>query len=101
VTEYVDRTAWLTPKDESYVYRYLDAEGRVIFVGKASEIRPRIYAHRSRPWYAEVVNLEVAPFKTEAEAWQELDAQIHQHHPRHNKVCHICAYYTKGDRGTA
>jgi hypothetical protein len=90
MTDYTDRTAWLTPIAEFYVYRYFMTSSQALYIGATAEIGPRLYAHRSRPWYSQAARLEVAVFTTEDAMQVEERLQIHAFHPIVNNICYVC-----------
>ncbi|PSQ78513.1 MAG: excinuclease ABC subunit C [Bacteroidetes bacterium QH_8_67_23] len=75
------------------VYKHLDDEGRVLYVGKAKNLRSRVrsYFHQSRPrdgriraMLKKVADLDVIVTDTEAEALILENNLIKEHQPRYN-----------------
>jgi excinuclease ABC subunit C len=77
--------------DAPGVYLFKDAEGRVIYVGKAKSIRKRVASHFSKPaargaadMIAQVDQLDFVATQTEAEALLAEQRFIKQHRPLFN-----------------
>jgi len=76
------------------VYRMRDAEGKVIYVGKARDLRKRVSSYFSRShadaktasMISQVANVEVTVTNTEAEALLLEYNLIKKHRPRYNVV---------------
>jgi len=75
------------------VYLMKDAEGEVIYVGKAASLRSRVgsyfqspegMAARTRALVADIADFEVIQTQTEAEAFIVEDSLIKRHQPRYN-----------------
>ena len=75
------------------VYLFRDAEGRVLYVGKARSLRARLASYRRKGgdgrlgvWFLErdAVAVETIVTRTEQEALLLEDALIKQHKPPHN-----------------
>jgi len=75
------------------VYLMKDAKGRVIYVGKAASLRPRVRSYfqaqarkerRTRRLVVEIADFELIQTQTESEAFLLEDALIKRHQPRFN-----------------
>ena len=75
------------------VYKHLDGEGRILYVGKAKNLRSRVrsYFHKSRPrdgrirvMLGKVEDVDVIVTDTEAEALILENNLIKEHQPRYN-----------------
>lgn len=78
---------------EPGVYRFMDAEGTILYVGKAKDLRKRTAnyfgqrkdrAHRTRVMVKNAARLEFTIVETEADALLLENALIKNHQPRYN-----------------
>jgi excinuclease ABC subunit C len=78
---------------EPGVYRFMDAEGTILYVGKAKDLRKRTAnyfgqrkdrAHRTRVMVKNATRLEFTIVETEADALLLENALIKNHQPRYN-----------------
>lgn len=68
------------------VYRFFDERGRLLYVGRTSDLRRRTYEHaRSQPWWREVQAMQFALYATPDEAADEESYAINDESPRYNK----------------
>ena len=91
-TEDFKRIADTVPKSPG-VYRFLDEEGGILYVGKAKNLRSRVSsyfgerrdrAHRTRVMVKHAARLEYTLVETETDALLLENALIKQHQPRYN-----------------
>ena len=91
-TEDFKRIADTVPKSPG-VYRFLDEEGSILYVGKAKNLRSRVSsyfgerrdrAHRTRVMVKHAIRLEYTLVETETDALLLENALIKQHQPRYN-----------------
>ena len=91
-TEDFKRIADTVPKSPG-VYRFLDEEGSILYVGKAKNLRSRVSsyfgerrdrAHRTRVMVKHAARLEYTLVETETDALLLENALIKQHQPRYN-----------------
>ena len=91
-TEDFKRIADTVPKSPG-VYRFLDPEGSILYVGKAKNLRTRVSsyfgerrdrAHRTRVMVKHAARLEYTLVETETDALLLENALIKQHQPRYN-----------------
>ena len=71
--------------ERCYVYRFFDAEDRLLYVGIARDLGVRFAAHRRRsPWWADAVRGTTVTYPTRADAELAEGIAIHAEHPLHN-----------------
>jgi excinuclease UvrABC nuclease subunit len=69
------------------VYRALDANDQVLYVGSTSDLRRRFLAHRRlSPWYAQCVAIEWTEHWTHKAMHREEYRLIRELRPPHNKA---------------
>jgi excinuclease UvrABC nuclease subunit len=69
------------------VYVHLDAENRPLYVGYASFIGSRTYAHlRRSPWFPQVAQIMVVEFNSADDALAAEEVAIYAARPPHNVI---------------
>lgn len=66
------------------VYRFYDAEGRLLYVGISLNLEGRLAKHRRREWWPEVVRCDVEWFEDRRGAKAAERAAIAEEDPIHN-----------------
>ncbi len=91
MTEYDHRAALKQIPPQPGVYRMLDAEGTVLYVGKAKELKRRVASYFSRAlnrrlavMVAQIADIQVTLTRTEGEALLLENDLIKAHRPRFN-----------------
>lgn len=70
-----------------YVYRLIDADDLVVYVGTTNNIKRRIADHKSnKPWINEVVRVKGSTFQDKGKAAAEERRLIKKLQPKYNKV---------------
>jgi len=67
------------------LYRYFDANLKLLYVGIAFDPIIRQHAHKQRSWYAEVSTMEIDWFDSRAEAAIAERKAIRLENPKHNR----------------
>ncbi len=71
--------------ERCYVYRFFDAEDRLLYVGIARDLGARFAAHRRRsPWWAEAARGTTVTYPTRADAELAEGIAIHAERPVYN-----------------
>jgi len=71
-----------------YVYRFINDEGKIIYVGKSKHLKTRVSNHiRKRKWKDEIYQIEVAKCITESDMNVYELYYISKHSPKYNKDC--------------
>ncbi|MEQ8511188.1 MAG: hypothetical protein RLN67_02400 [Algiphilus sp.] len=71
---------------ETTLYRYFDAENRLLYVGVANDFEARDRAHRSAsPWYQQKAQATTTQFPTRAEALAAERQAVRNESPLHNE----------------
>ena len=79
--------------DEPGIYRYFDAEGTIIYVGKAKNLKKRVSSYflnkanldrKTRRLVSQITDLEVTVVNTEFDALLLENSLIKQHQPKYN-----------------
>lgn len=71
---------------ETTLYRYFDAEGRLLYVGVARDFQARDIAHRSSSaWYPQMARTETVKYTTRAEALAAERQAIRTERPLYNE----------------
>lgn len=68
------------------VYRYFDALGQLVYVGKTVDLAAREKQHRKRPWWITVARREVEWFESEHAALCAEEAAILAEAPLYNRA---------------
>ena len=75
----------------TYVYKFLNTEGKIIYIGKTVNIKSRMQQHFSKghlpaECYRSVARIEYKKYKTEADALIMETYYITKHTPQYNKL---------------
>lgn len=68
----------------TFVYRFYDDAGRLLYVGVALSPASRWQQHERRDWWPEVARIEAARLPLRTDALAEEHRAIHSEHPLHN-----------------
>lgn len=67
-----------------HVYRYYNAEGHPLYIGCTSNLPQRESAHKSKPWFGQVVRREVETYPDRESGRAAEGAAIRRERPIHN-----------------
>lgn len=68
------------------VYICLDEDGRPVYIGCTGDLKSRLSAHRSKPWWHQVDRVDEEWFPNRIGAWRREQELIHMHEPPANVV---------------
>lgn len=68
----------------THVYRYFDADDRLLYVGVARQFEARDYVHRHKPWYASVARVAIEQHESRQAALAAELKAILTEDPAHN-----------------
>lgn len=67
------------------LYRHLDADGRLLYIGIARDASKRLAGHRAQsPWFAEIAAIKIDTFDTREEAAAAERRAVIEEKPLHN-----------------
>jgi hypothetical protein len=72
-----------------YVYRLLDAEGRLLYVGHGKDPARRLAAHRRKPWGSQIATMTTEGYPDRADAEVAEARAIYSEMPAHNRSWNV------------
>lgn len=90
------------------VYQYFDAEGTLIYIGKAKDLRNRVGSYfnldksqingKTRVLVSKIRKITFTIVDTEIDAWLLENSLIKKHQPRYNMFCRQWLWPVRPDR---
>jgi predicted GIY-YIG superfamily endonuclease len=90
-------------KNEAAVYRAYAEDGRLLYVGVSEQLPNRLQAHRSKPWWSEVVRVTAKFYRNRMDAYRAETEAVEAERPlynirtrgSHTRHCRICGGWIK------